>query len=75
MPGGELLILPVAWITGPGWLHRIAASLFDVTGQAPTWNERFLEPIRQAGFMPQTEFIQQKNSQILIIKARRTIIA
>ncbi|HWQ83510.1 MAG TPA: class I SAM-dependent methyltransferase, partial [Anaerolineales bacterium] len=34
-PGGSLLIIPAAWITGRSWLERLAAGLFHVTGQAP----------------------------------------
>jgi ubiquinone/menaquinone biosynthesis C-methylase UbiE len=69
-PGGELLILPTAWITGSGWLHRAAAQLFAVTGQSPAWDERFLKPIHQAGFSTQVEMIQQKNSQLLLVRGR-----
>lgn len=34
-PGGSLLVLPVAWITGESFFHRIAAWLFGITGQSP----------------------------------------
>lgn len=33
-PGGQLLILPTAWITGKSWLERLAAWLFIITGQS-----------------------------------------
>jgi ubiquinone/menaquinone biosynthesis C-methylase UbiE len=74
-PGGELVILPTAWITDGGWLQQAAAKLFDITGQAPAWDERFLDPLRQAGFSPQAEFLQLPNSRLLIVRARRTIVA
>jgi len=34
-PGGSLLVLPVAWITGDSFFHRIAVWLFGITGQSP----------------------------------------
>jgi len=37
-PGGKLVIIPSAWITGQGWLEQLAAELFRVTGQAGRWN-------------------------------------
>jgi ubiquinone/menaquinone biosynthesis C-methylase UbiE len=33
-PDGQLLILPVTWITGKSWLERLAAWLFRITGQS-----------------------------------------
>lgn len=36
VPGGELIILPAAWIVGNSLPDRMAAWLFKVTGQAPS---------------------------------------
>lgn len=66
---GQLVILPVAWITGKGFLHRAAARLFEITGQAPQWDDLFLDPLRQAGFKSQSVQIDQKNSRVLIVQA------
>jgi ubiquinone/menaquinone biosynthesis C-methylase UbiE len=68
-PGGELLIVPTAWISGRGWLHRAAATLFAVTGQAPAWEKRLLAPFRQARFEVQVEWIEQPHSRLLLIRA------
>jgi ubiquinone/menaquinone biosynthesis C-methylase UbiE len=68
-PGGQVVILPLAWITGKGLLERAAAWLFRATGQAPAWNERALDPVRRAGFEPRVERINLKSSQVLIIIA------
>ena len=69
VPGGELLVLPVAWITGKRWFEKAAAGLFQITGQAPEWEERALEPARQAGFLTEVEKHKVKSSQVLIVHA------
>ena len=70
-PGGSLVILPVAWITGGGWLDRLAARLFQLTGQAPAWNERRLQPFRQAGLDVSTRMVQLEGSEVMLIVARK----
>lgn len=70
-PGGTLAIIPVAWITGEGWLHRLAAGLFRVTGQAGEWSEAYLEPFKRAGFSCTVERRMVKSSQVLIILAKK----
>ncbi|MFZ6031278.1 MAG: class I SAM-dependent methyltransferase [Chloroflexota bacterium] len=70
-PQGRLIVLPVAWITGENWPHRLAASLFRITGQAAEWDDRFLQPLRQAGFEVHLEPIAQRNSRLVIIVARK----
>lgn len=74
--GGELIIIPVAWITGKKWWDRLAAGLFRFTGQAPEYPKsgnhlEFLpvEFIAQFGFTITTEIIQLPTSQVLLIKA------
>jgi ubiquinone/menaquinone biosynthesis C-methylase UbiE len=66
-PGGQLVIVAVAWITGKGLPQRAAAKLFEFTGQAPAWDERYLEPVRRRGFETQLERVSNTNSQVLII--------
>jgi ubiquinone/menaquinone biosynthesis C-methylase UbiE len=66
-PGGQLVILALAWITGDRTHHRLAARLFDITGQAPPWDDRYLEPARAHGFESQVERVSLPNSQVLII--------
>ena len=75
IPGGKLIILPVAWITGSFWPDRLAAWLFRVTGQAPEWDERlekrFLDPFITAGFQVEVKHHEIKSSQVLIILAEK----
>jgi ubiquinone/menaquinone biosynthesis C-methylase UbiE len=70
--GGELIILPSAWITGAGWYDRLAAWLFRVTGQAGDWDDRFTEPIKKAGFQVRVEIQNRKSDRLLIIIAQKT---
>lgn len=70
-PGGSLVIIPLAWITGGGWLNRLAAGLFHITGQAPAWDERMLEPFAQAGLDATAHPTRLKDSEVMIIVARK----
>ena len=69
--GGELVVMPVAWITGKRFLERAAAYLFHVTGQAPEWDDRALDPVRETGFKVEIERRKLKSSELLIIHARK----
>lgn len=69
IPGGRLVVLPVAWITGSAWYDRAAAWLFRFTGQAPDWDEGFLSPFHDAGFGVRVERLEIESSLVLIILA------
>jgi ubiquinone/menaquinone biosynthesis C-methylase UbiE len=71
-PGGTLVIVPVAWITGTSPLERAAAWLFRATGQAGDVNSGYSEyigTIARAGFEVQPERIALRNSEVLLVKA------
>lgn len=70
-PGGSLVVLPVAWITGGGWLDRLAAGLFRFTGQAPAWDERMLAPFTRAGLEVTVHRVQWKDSETILVVARK----
>jgi ubiquinone/menaquinone biosynthesis C-methylase UbiE len=70
-PGGTLVTLPIAWITGRGFLHRMAAGLFHLTGQSPDLDDNLTLPFIQAGFLIRLEQIQLKSSKILFIIAQK----
>jgi ubiquinone/menaquinone biosynthesis C-methylase UbiE len=78
-PGGTLVVLPAAWITGEGPIDRGAATLFRVTGQAPElechsgWESAWLEPFNRAGFQTKVEMITQKSWSLIIILAHKQI--
>ncbi len=71
-PQGQLVILPVAWITAKGIFHRLAAGLFRITDQAPKWDERFVIPFQKAGFQAQTQQISQKSWTAMLILATKS---
>jgi len=71
LPGGELVVLPFAWHTGQGALHRLAAGLFRITGEAPDWDQAFVEPFRRAGFQTRLEWHTLPNSRLVILRARK----
>jgi ubiquinone/menaquinone biosynthesis C-methylase UbiE len=75
-PGGRLLILPAAWITGRRWHHRLAAALFRLTGQVPHWDPSLAEnyvfpPLLAAGFSPRIELVDLPASRLLFVDARK----
>ena len=72
-PGGKLLILPAAWITGSRWYDRLAAWLFQITGQAPTRDSISTSIFHQAGFHCQIERINLESSFILLVVANKPV--
>ena len=76
---GELIIIPVAWITGKRWWDRLAAGLFRITGQAPDINPESgdyrdfvsIEFIEKFGFYTRKEIIQFPSSKVLLIRAKK----
>ncbi len=68
-PGGKLVLLPLAWITGNRPWERLAAWLFRITGQAPDQPRPIAANVREqfgrAGFVLRNELIQLKGSQLL----------
>jgi len=70
-PGGLLVVLPVAWITGQQLADRGTAALFRITGQAPEWNDKWLEPFSNAGFHTKAKKITQKSWELIIILAKK----
>ena len=70
-PEGSLIVLPVAWITGEAWYDRLAAGLFRITGQAPDWDTRFIDPFIKAGFKVQMRYKYTQSSKILILEANK----
>ena len=76
---GELIILPVAWITGNRWYERAAAWIFRLTGQAPLLDKVVqsdlplfpLSTLEEIGFQIRTEFIEHESSEIFLIHAEK----
>jgi ubiquinone/menaquinone biosynthesis C-methylase UbiE len=74
VPGGRLVIVPVAWITGKGRLERLAAWLFEVTGQTGVIG-KLLPGIRTrlriAGFEVRHALVELPGSRVLVVIGRK----
>ena len=74
VPGGRLVFLPTAWITGNGFLERLAAWLFKVTGEAGAI-ESVIPGIHRSllvsGFEVRHELVECPGSRVLVILARK----
>ncbi len=71
-PGGKLVLIPSAWITGQGWLPRLAAGLFRLTGQAAALEQvlpGIKQRIAQSGFEVRHELVELSGSRVLVIVA------
>ena len=74
MPGGKLVIVPTAWITGNGLLERLAAWLFKVTGQAGEIDlviTNVEKRLQSSGFHVQHKIRELKGSKVLVIIATK----
>jgi len=70
--GGVALVLPIAWITGQKPWERVAAWLNRVTGEAPVWDERVLDPLKKVGFDVSWEMINFTSSKIILIRLQKS---
>jgi ubiquinone/menaquinone biosynthesis C-methylase UbiE len=74
-PGGRLVIVPSAWITGKGPLDRLAAGLFAVTGQAGVL-ELLLPGLKRriaAGrFAVRHVLVEGEGSRVLVVIGEKT---
>ena len=74
VPGGRLVVLPMAWITGSKPLERLAAGLFRVTGETmapesilPAMESRLMA----GGFRVRHETVEFPGSKVLVIVAEK----
>lgn len=70
--GGSVILLPLAWITGRKPWERLVAWINHITGEAPDWDEKSLEPLRTVGYEVSWEKHEYKTSQTLIIRMIKT---
>ena len=68
---GRVWILPWAWITGRKPLQKVIAWLNRVTGEAPTWNENYLDSFASMGFKAHSEMINFPFSKVLLIRLEK----
>jgi ubiquinone/menaquinone biosynthesis C-methylase UbiE len=70
--GGAVFILPFAWITGRKPLERFVAWINRITGEAPDWDEKFLDPMKNMGFDVIWKMMYFSSSKLLIIQLTKT---
>jgi len=79
---GELIIIPVAWITGKKWWDKLAAGLFRITSQAPGINPEPLDldvlipgdAFKESGFHLSHEIIHLPSSDVLLLRATKILV-
>lgn len=74
-PGGRLVVLMAAWITGQSLPDRLMAYVFRITGEAPGETQELtqvVEPYTQAGFQASLRFVEQPGSRLMFIVAKKT---
>jgi len=72
LSGGSAIVLPIAWITGRKPWERAAAWLNQITGQAPEWDERLLQPLKNLGFDITWKMVDFASSRVLIVQLTKT---
>jgi len=77
-PGGRLVVLMSAWITGRSFKERALQKLFRVTAQVPAEDQdigEFLSPYQEAGFQASLRFVEIPGSRLMFIIAVRPKIS
>jgi SAM-dependent methyltransferase len=79
VPNGRFVILPGASILGRGFMDRLMALIFRITGQTPpnlseVLRERPKEPFAKAGFHLQTHELEIKSSMVFILVATKSTL-
>jgi ubiquinone/menaquinone biosynthesis C-methylase UbiE len=71
-PGGEAVVLIMAWITTKRWYGRLAAWYYRILGLTTIkWDERYFEPLRRIGFQCVVEQISHKSSTLLVLHLKK----
>lgn len=78
-PGGVMLIVPQAELTGSGLLTRFVEGLYAITGQrrhqdpggADYFGNYFAESFSMAGFILETKKIEMENSEVTVLIAEK----
>jgi ubiquinone/menaquinone biosynthesis C-methylase UbiE len=75
VPGGKLVIVPMAWITGRSPWERVLAWLLRLVGEAPGKPGRLPEAARErfarAGFQVRSELVKMEGSEVLVVVSRK----
>jgi len=71
---GELIVLPVAWITEVKCYYRLADWLFKVAGQSPMIDDTWLIPFEKNGFTAEILVVRSVSSELALIIAKKAAI-
>ncbi len=75
LPGGQLVVLPTARLTGRAFPERFFAWLFHITSQTENnetlLDERLRRPFEQAGFQVRIEKVMLQSSHTVIVQASK----
>ena len=73
LPGGRLVVLSTAWITGHSLPEQVMSWVFHVTGESPPEEinlVKMVEPYTSAGFQASIRFVEPKGSRLMFIVAK-----
>jgi ubiquinone/menaquinone biosynthesis C-methylase UbiE len=73
-PGGRLVVLMAAWITGKTLRERALQGLFRATAQVPPDDQPltdFIIPYQEAGFQASIRFVEPAGSRLMFIIAKK----
>lgn len=70
-PGGQLIILPFAWIKGTLWYEILASRIFDFDMFTLNWYEKYCSVISQEGFVVAITQINDGRSTMAFIIATK----
>ncbi len=71
VPGGRLVIVLSGWITGSSFRHRLAASLFTLTGESKGWDPSLAAFFTRAGFTTRVERVTLPDSYVWVLLANK----
>ncbi len=68
---GLVIVIPLAWITGKKPAHRLVAWINHISGEAPEWTDKSLEPLKQYGFDISWEMVNLDYSKVMVWKLHK----
>lgn len=74
IPGGKLVVLMAAWVTGTRLHERAVRTLNRVTAETPPDDQdlsEYLKPYEKAGFQASLRFVENSGSRLMFIIAKK----
>lgn len=70
-PGGQLIILPFAWLTGKLWYEKLINHLVNFSIVVHSWEEKYCSGFKQLGFDLSVEQVNDDKSMLMFIIATK----